>query len=100
MNLSLPTSLPVAHNYDCNSSFYQLTTRAVLNVPENHTFIARNRKTPCQVTDYNVINFLNEFWSPPVTLGYNKLPLSQNVLQNHFRLCRTGLDITCWDEKG
>lgn len=37
MNLSLPTSLPVAHNYNSNSFFYTLTTKAVMKVPQRDT---------------------------------------------------------------
>ncbi len=78
MNLSLPTALPVAHNYNnfFLSADYKGSTESTTEIPKKPTFIAQNRKTPCQlVTAYNLINFINEFWSPPVTLGYNQLPL-------------------------
>lgn len=83
MNLSVPAILPVADNYNNNSfssADHKSTTESTPGMPENLSFIAQNGKTPCQVADYNLINFLNEFWSPPVTVGYNQQPQPQNLL--------------------
>lgn len=55
MNLSLHTSLPVAHNYNTNSFYisadHKGSPESTPEAPNISTFIAQNRETPCQVTD-------------------------------------------------